>query len=42
LRKRFGLWPTDAKAEAKALSLIGFFAACILTNPGTAGYRGVP
>ena len=26
LGKRFGLWPTDAAAEAKALSLIGFFA----------------
>ena len=24
LGKRFGLWPTDAVAEAKALSLIGF------------------
>jgi glutathione S-transferase len=29
LGKRFGLWPTDAKAEAKALSLIGFFAASV-------------
>jgi glutathione S-transferase len=27
LGKRFGLWPTEATAEAKALSLIGFFAA---------------
>src|ERR1700745_444539 len=27
LGKRFGLWPNDATAEAKALSLIGFFAA---------------
>jgi glutathione S-transferase len=27
LGKRFGLWPTDAKGEAKALSMIGFFAA---------------
>jgi glutathione S-transferase len=26
LGKRLGLWPTDATAEAKALSLIGFFA----------------
>ena len=26
LGKRFGLWPTDAIAEAKALSTIGFFA----------------
>jgi glutathione S-transferase len=29
LGKRFGLWPTDAMAEAKALSLIGFFAASV-------------
>src|SRR3974377_749075 len=27
LGKRFGLWPSDLIAEAKALSLIGFFAA---------------
>src|SRR5262249_55638850 len=27
LGKRFGLWPADPLAEAKALSLIGFFAA---------------
>jgi glutathione S-transferase len=27
LGKRFGMWPTDAAAEARALSLIGFFAA---------------
>jgi glutathione S-transferase len=26
LGKRFGLWPNDAVAEAKALALIGFFA----------------
>jgi glutathione S-transferase len=26
LGKHFGLWPTDANAEAKALSVIGFFA----------------
>jgi glutathione S-transferase len=26
LGKRFGLWPTDSSAEAKALSLIGYFA----------------
>jgi glutathione S-transferase len=26
LGKRFGLWPTDGTAEAKALSLIGYFA----------------
>ena len=29
LGKRFGLWPTDANAEAKALSTIGFFAASV-------------
>ncbi len=29
LGKRFGLWPTDATAEAKALSLIGFFATSV-------------
>jgi glutathione S-transferase len=29
LGKRFGLWPTDAAGEAKALSLIGFFAASV-------------
>jgi len=29
LGKRFGLWPTDSLAEAKALSLIGFFAASV-------------
>jgi glutathione S-transferase len=29
LGKRFGLWPTDAIAEAKALSLIGFFASSV-------------
>jgi len=29
LGKRFGLWPTDAVAEAKALSLIGFFASSV-------------
>src|SRR5215211_2336926 len=27
LGKRFGLWPTDPIGEAKALSVIGFFAA---------------
>ena len=27
LGKRFGLWPSEALAEAKALSLIGFFAS---------------
>jgi glutathione S-transferase len=29
LGKRFGLWPTDPLMEAKALSLIGFFAASV-------------
>jgi glutathione S-transferase len=29
LGKRFGLWPNDPMAEAKALSLIGFFAASV-------------
>jgi glutathione S-transferase len=29
LGKRFGLWPKEALAEAKALSLIGFFAASV-------------
>ena len=29
LGKRFGLWPTEPVAEAKALSLIGFFAASV-------------
>src|SRR5262245_60105837 len=29
LGKRFKLWPTDPKAEAKALSLVGFFASSV-------------
>jgi glutathione S-transferase len=29
LGKRFTLWPTESLAEAKALSLIGFFAASV-------------
>jgi glutathione S-transferase len=29
LGKRFGLWPNDPIADAKALSLIGFFAASV-------------
>jgi len=29
LGKRFGLWPKDPGAEAKALSLIGFFASSV-------------
>lgn len=37
LGKRFGLWPSDPVAEAKALSLIGFFAANV--HPAHAHYR---
>lgn len=29
LGRRFGLWPTEPVAEARALSLIGFFAASV-------------
>jgi len=29
LGKRFGLWPSDPAAEAKALSVIGFFASSV-------------
>jgi glutathione S-transferase len=29
LGKRFGLWPSDPVAEARALSLVGFFAASV-------------
>jgi glutathione S-transferase len=29
LGKRFGLWPSEPLAEAKALSLVGFFAASL-------------
>jgi glutathione S-transferase len=29
LGKRFGLWPTDAAGDAKALSTIGFFASSV-------------
>ena len=29
LGKRFGLWPTDALAEARALSTVGFFASTV-------------
>jgi glutathione S-transferase len=29
LGKRFGLWPADPIAEARALSLVGFFAATV-------------
>ena len=38
LGKRFGLWPSDPLTEAKAFSLIGFFAAsCIRRTPTSAG-----
>ena len=37
LGKRFGLWPTDLLAEARALSLIGFFAASV--HPANAHIR---
>ena len=29
LGKRYGLWPTDAAGDAKALSTVGFFAASV-------------
>jgi glutathione S-transferase len=37
LGKRFKLWPTDPIAEAKALSLIGFFAASVHPAHGHIG-----
>ena len=37
LGKRFGLWPTDPMAEAKALSLIGFFASSVHPAHGHVG-----
>jgi glutathione S-transferase len=37
LGKRFGLWPNDQMAEAKALSLIGFFAASVHPAHGHVG-----
>jgi len=37
LGKRFGLWPDDPLAEAKALSLIGFFAASVHPAHGHVG-----
>jgi glutathione S-transferase len=33
LGKRFGLWPKEQLADAKALSLIGFFAASVHPRP---------
>src|SRR6266702_4253131 len=29
LGKRFGLWPTDSPKEARALSIVGFFASSV-------------
>ncbi len=37
LGKRFDLWPKDALAEAKALSLIGFFASSVHPAHGHVG-----
>jgi glutathione S-transferase len=37
LGKRFNMWPADANAEAKALSLIGFFAASVHPAHGHVG-----
>lgn len=37
LGKRFGLWPAEPVAEAKALSLIGFFASSV--HPAHAHFR---
>ena len=37
LGKRFGLWPTDLKKEAQALSTIGFFASTV--HPANAHVR---
>jgi glutathione S-transferase len=37
LGKRFGLWPTDPVKEAKALSVIGFFAATVHPANGHIG-----
>src|SRR5262245_21643282 len=37
LGKRFGLWPSDPVKEAKALSLIGFFAATVHPANGHIG-----
>jgi glutathione S-transferase len=37
LGKRFGLWPGDPVTEAKALSLIGFFASSV--HPAHAHFR---
>ena len=37
LGKRFGLWPTDPVKEARALSVIGFFAATVHPANGHIG-----
>lgn len=37
LGKRFGLWPSDPLAEARALSVIGFFAASVHPAHGHIG-----
>ena len=37
LGKRFGMWPADVIAEAKALSLIGFFASSVHPAHGHIG-----
>ncbi len=43
LGKRFGMWPKDAGAEAKALSLIGFLPrAFIRRTPMSAGPSAIP
>jgi glutathione S-transferase len=37
LGKRFGMWPADPIAEAKALAVIGFFAASVHPAHGHVG-----
>src|SRR3954466_14720076 len=37
LGKRFKMWPTDVTAEAKALSLVGFFASSVHPAHGHVG-----
>src|SRR6186997_1789632 len=37
LGKRFSLWPTDPMGEAKALSLVGFFASSVHPAHGHVG-----
>jgi len=37
LGKRFGLWPTDLLAEARALSVVGFFASTVHPAHGHIG-----